>query len=392
MSTTGVMEIVICAPEKRDPLTLERSGLYEDIWANSRQRTADKYGISTGRLKKICDALTFRPHPARIGKRNYVGLPAEANATTRIASRACWRAGDFPDVPRSWASRLLLLRSCHLCKSKRANVRSRNRSLARRRRRSSAITYALQIRRRLFQAAIQISAIQPRLTITIEVPVGVDPESLRSKLGDTVQEAIREAARALDWRSALETDDGLERSVSRKVPRRASANCARVHVPGTVKPSQEINGGGVMLGGHRYWSNINGSVDPRRPVFMRGSLAVLRAKCTNPKVWAHNVLERWIRYIKLTCTNPNEFEKIFRPRIGRLRERHGLYRYDFGGFWDNGMAYINGQQVAARTLAPGQRRRMNGSRRLTQLRHRSARYRRTQHKRRCASLECRPAS
>lgn len=145
-----------------------------------------------------------------------------------------------------------------------------------------------------------------RLLIAVHVPPGLDlakaERSARAAAQAAVYDLARDMRRNGEMLAALETDEGFDAWVGDHCA--PGAPIVRAEVYEKITDAQRIA---------ISWPGEN---SPRRPVAMRGALAILKDKydCDG---WCGRVIERYLRMTRWTCVDRGEILDT----LGRLRAR-----------------------------------------------------------------------
>jgi hypothetical protein len=163
-----------------------------------------------------------------------------------------------------------------------------------------------------------------KFVASVRVPDGLDPAEAQRLLDNAAAERQRKDARLRLQRDALESDGGLRAWLHAKgiqpfAPIVRASTYEKYRSGAGYIDCQQLPDWGYELAN-----------DPRRPVLMRGSRYALveRHGWTqghhSPNGWCAEIADRYFRRIKLTCFDPDEFEKVFRPVSAKLREKYSL--------------------------------------------------------------------
>lgn len=153
----------------------------------------------------------------------------------------------------------------------------------------------------------------------------IDLATLPASVLSQIDSLVQEHARREEWRNLL--DNGTEQQIIER-ERRECMHADSLILANAYKPHETPR---------IHYCPIGFLDHPRRPVAMRGSIVAMVMRysassftCANGL--ADQILERFIRFKKVTAFSQEEFDEIVQPAIEKLRtkfrtSRHFPYRW-----------------------------------------------------------------
>jgi hypothetical protein len=190
------------------------------------------------------------------------------------------------------------------------------------------------------------------ITFSVEVPDNLDSREACLRIPQAAQawvdEQVARKKGAERTELILSDDEALTEWLDKRLPDRRDRGrgwLSHAVVRASVYDNQNINQCQVAAGFGWGWGS-----EPRRPVFMRGSLKAMRGDERTDKRIVYELVARYLRAIKFTCSDPRTAKERLREIVGRIRQKNRFYLWqhdpldylpggDGDAFWMNGIYY-----------------------------------------------------
>jgi hypothetical protein len=191
------------------------------------------------------------------------------------------------------------------------------------------------------------------ITFSVDVPDDVDPREACLRIPQAAQAWVDGQVakkKNVEYTQLILSDDGALTEWLDDNNRRVASNrrgrgwLSHAVVRASVYDNQNIRECQDMWG-RMFWGS-----EPRRPIYMRGSLKAMRGDERTDKHIVYELMARYLRVIKFTCSDPQTAKERLREIAGRIRQKDRFYLwrycpsdylpdYAVGAFWMNGNYY-----------------------------------------------------